>query len=174
MLSQSVGYAASALSVVAAAGGRPLRVREIAETASIPAPYLAKIVHALARKELVTTQRGIGGGVTLSRAAAEISLYDLCIALDDPAVIPRCMLGTSECSDCRACPAHAYWSEQRARHIDFLRRLTVADIAAFEARRVAAQAAAAGSAPKGPAAGQITISATSAAALLNAAITGSL
>jgi DNA-binding MarR family transcriptional regulator len=62
MLSQSVGYAISALGCIAAAGGRPVLVKEIAEAASIPPSYLAKIIHALGRRRLVTTQRGVGGG----------------------------------------------------------------------------------------------------------------
>lgn len=135
MLSQGVGYAAIALGHIAAAGGKPVLVKEIAEAASIPAPYLAKIVHMLAKRGLLVTQRGVGGGVTLAKPATEISLYDLCEALDDVVVQPRCMLGTAECSDARACPAHKFWTAHRNKTLDFLRSTYVADIAAFEARR---------------------------------------
>jgi Rrf2 family protein len=135
MLSQAVGYAATALGHVAAAGGKPVLVKEIAEAAEIPAPYLAKIVQTLARKGLVVTQRGIGGGVALARPARDITLFELCEALDDPAVQARCMLGTAECSDERACPCHQFWTVHRGRSHEFLRKTTVADIAAFETRR---------------------------------------
>lgn len=135
MLSQAVGYAAIALGYVAAAGGKPVLIKEIAEAADIPAPYLAKIIQSLARKGLVLTQRGIGGGVTLARPADAMSLYELCVALDDPAVQQRCMLGTAQCSDERACPAHRFWTQQRARQVEFLQRMTVADVAAFETKR---------------------------------------
>ena len=135
MLSQAVGYAATALSHVAAAGGKPLLVKEIADSADIPAPYLAKIIQQLAKKGIVATQRGIGGGVTLARSPANMTLYDLAVALDDPAVQTRCMLGTSECSDVRACPCHKFWTTQRTRATEFLKETTVADMAAFETRR---------------------------------------
>jgi Rrf2 family protein len=135
MLSQAVGYAATALGHIAAAGGSPVLVKEIAEAATIPAPYLAKIIHSLARRGIVNTQRGVGGGVTLARPATDISLYDLCVALDDPVVRPTCMLGTAECSDERACPAHKFWTGHRAEAIDFLSSTKVAHIAAFESRR---------------------------------------
>jgi Rrf2 family protein len=135
MLSQAVGYAATALGFVAAAGGRPVLVKDIAEAAGIPAPYLAKIVQTLARRGLVITQRGIGGGVALAQTASSITLYDLCVALDDPCIHQRCMLGTDVCSDERACPAHQFWTSQRAKMLDYLRKMTVADIAAFESRR---------------------------------------
>lgn len=135
MLSQGTGYAATALANVAAAGGRPVLVREIAEATDVPAPYLAKIIHSLAKRGVVLTQRGIGGGVTLARPAREITLYDLCEALGDPVLLSRCMLGTAECTDARACPAHKFWTSERARVHEYLRTMTVADVAAFETRR---------------------------------------
>lgn len=135
MLTQAVGYAATALGYVAAAGGKAVLVREMSEVCDIPGPYLSKIVHALSRAKLVNTQRGIGGGVTLAREPDAITLYDLCESLADPNIQARCMLGTAECSDERACPAHKFWVVQRTKQIDFLKKTTIADIAAFETRR---------------------------------------
>ncbi|MBX3383534.1 MAG: Rrf2 family transcriptional regulator [Phycisphaeraceae bacterium] len=135
MLSQAVGYAIQALGYIASAGGKPVLVKEVAEAAEIPPAYLAKIIHALAKQGLVVTQRGIGGGVTLARPATDISMLDLCAALADPITVPRCMLGSTECSDQRCCPAHTFWVAHRTRMLDFLRGTCVADIAAFEARR---------------------------------------
>lgn len=132
MLAQATGYAVTALGVVSRAGGRPLLVKDIAEAASLPPAYLAKIIHGLARKGIVQTQRGIGGGVTLARPALEISLFDVCVALNDPAVEATCMLGTAPCSDERACPAHKFWSQHRTRQIEYLKQITVADVAKFE------------------------------------------
>lgn len=152
MLSQAVGYAATALSHVAAAGGRPLLVKEIAQAANMPAPYLAKIIQSLARKGLVLTQRGIGGGVTLARNADTITLYELALALDDPCVLARCMMGTAQCSDERACPAHKFWTNQRTRATEFLQITTIADMAAFETRRrLKAATATSANAPRPPA-----------------------
>lgn len=135
MLSPSTGYAATALAFVAAAGGRPVLVREVAEAADIPAPYLSKIIHTLSKRGLVNTQRGIGGGVCLARPADQITLRDLCEALADPVLQARCLLGTAECSDERNCPAHKFWKGQRTRILEYIDTMTIADVAAFEARR---------------------------------------
>lgn len=135
MLSQAVGYAAIALGYVASGGGKSILVKQIAEVSDIPGSYLAKIINSLARKGIVSTQRGIGGGVCLAKPATEVSLYDLCVALDDPSIQARCMLGTAECSDARACPAHQFWTGLRVKYIDYLRKMTVADVAAFELKR---------------------------------------
>lgn len=135
MLTQAVGYAATALGYVAAAGGKSVLVKEIADACDIPGPYLSKIVHTLGRSGIVSTQRGIGGGVTLAKPANEISLFQLCEALGDPIVLSRCMLGTAACSDERACPAHKFWVAHRTEQAAFLKETSIADIAAFETRR---------------------------------------
>ncbi|MCL4839417.1 MAG: Rrf2 family transcriptional regulator [Thermoanaerobaculia bacterium] len=135
MLSQTTGYAVSALSFLATNGSRPVLVREIAEALALPPPYLAKIVNSLGRRGLVATQRGIGGGVHLARPAAEITVWDLCAALDDPVTQPRCLLALDGCSDEGACPAHEVWKVQREALWAFLKATSLADIAAFEAAR---------------------------------------
>lgn len=135
MLSQATGYAATALGFLAAANGKSLLVKDIAEGTGVPSPYLAKIVNLLARRGILLTQRGIGGGVGLANRPGAISLYDLAVALDDASIQPRCMLGTAECTDSRACPAHTFWSCKRAEYIAFLKATTIADIAKFEEAR---------------------------------------
>lgn len=136
MLSQSVGYAATALGVIAAAKGKPLLIRDIAEVADVPTPYLAKLIHILARKGVVQTQRGIGGGVLIVGNPKELTLYDLCEFLDDPVTKTRCMLSSGECSDERACPCHKFWVEHRRKEIEFLKRTTIAALGQFEAKEI--------------------------------------
>ncbi len=134
MLSQAAGYAATALGYIETMGGKPVLVKDIAQACQIPAPYLSKIIHTLGRHGIVITQRGVGGGVVLASPASEISLLRLCEALGDHAVVPRCMLGTAECSEERACPAHEFWRAQRERMVAFLTNTFVSDIAAFQSR----------------------------------------
>ncbi|MBL8763314.1 MAG: Rrf2 family transcriptional regulator [Phycisphaerae bacterium] len=135
MLGQATGYAATALGFLATAGGSPLLVKEIAQACDIPAAYLAKIINTLRRVGLVETQRGVGGGVTLAKPPQQISLLSIAELLGDPICHRRCMLGVAECSDERACPAHKFWTQHRDDSIAFLKKTTVADIAAFETRR---------------------------------------
>ncbi len=134
MLSQGTGNAACALAYLAAIGGGPALVKDIAQACEVPAPYLAKTIHLLSRAGVVATQRGIGGGVRLIRDAETVTLFELCEMLGDPAILPRCILGAAECSDARACPAHAFNVAQREQRLAFLREMTVAKIAAFETR----------------------------------------
>ncbi len=136
MLSQSVGYAAVALGIIATTRDKPMLVKDIAIAGDIPTPFLAKLIHILGRKGFVETQRGIGGGVLLKKSPDDISLYDLCSCFDDPVLVERCMLGNAECSEERACPCHKFWKAQRDKEIAFLKRTTVKDLAAFEQREL--------------------------------------
>ena len=135
MLTGAVCYAAKALTHLAKSRDASILVREIAEAADIPAAYLAKIVNTLSRKGFVVTQRGVGGGVGLARNPAEVTLFELCEALDDPIVETRCLLEQTECTDERACPAHTFWVAQLDKEVEFLRRTTIQDMASFELDR---------------------------------------
>lgn len=133
-LSQTAGYAVLALSCLEGPGGKPVRVAEVAERTGIPRPYLANVMHSLAEKGLIIARRGHKGGVTLSEPAAEICLAIIAEAVDGTVWRESCLLGFSECSDSRACPAHSYWKEERERVFKLFQDITLADISRFERR----------------------------------------
>jgi Rrf2 family protein len=82
---------------------------EIARQQSIPAPFLAKIVARLAAVGIVTTQRGVSGGIRLARPASEITLLDVIEAIDGPVTLNRCMRHPSDCPRSGACAVHPVW-----------------------------------------------------------------
>ena len=135
MVSPAVGYAAAAMGYLASRQNGPMRVQELAEAIGAPAAYLSKIIHTLARKGFFDTTKGKGGGVVLGVDAGRVTLYDLCEAMDDDILHPKCALGTAECSDARACPAHTLQMAIRARQLEFLKRTTVQRIGEFSAAR---------------------------------------
>lgn len=135
MVSPAVGYAAAAMGYLASRQNGPMRVQELAEAIGAPAAYLSKIIHTLARKGFFDTTKGKGGGVALGVDAAKVTLYDLCEAMDDDIMHPKCALGTAECSDERACPAHALQKVIRAKQLEFLKKTTVQRIGDFNAAR---------------------------------------
>ncbi|MFA9478623.1 Rrf2 family transcriptional regulator [Phycisphaerales bacterium AB-hyl4] len=131
-LSQTVGYALLALVCLEPPKGAWRGGVQIAKATGVPKPYLSKILHTLGRAGMIRTKRGLGGGFTLARPAEAISVMDVVEALDGRPWQSRCLLGLSDCSDERACPAHAMWREQRAVIEQHLRSLTLAEIARFE------------------------------------------
>ncbi len=63
---------------------QPVSVRDIAERTALPQPYLEQILLALKGAGLVRSKRGVGGGYTLARPAAEIRLSEIISAVDGP------------------------------------------------------------------------------------------
>ena len=63
-----------------------------AET-QVPARYLVKVMQALARSGLISTQRGKRGGYRLIRPSAQISIYDVVNSVDPVKRIHSCPLG---------------------------------------------------------------------------------
>jgi Rrf2 family protein len=134
MLSQSAGYAISALGIIAMANGKPVLIKDIAKHGGIPPDYLGKLVHTLARKRIVSTKRGIGGGVVLLAPAETLTLHDICEIFDEPAIGKRCLLAVADCANDRACPCHHFWRSHRSKLIEFLKKTTITHMASFEIR----------------------------------------
>jgi len=132
LISQTSSYAIRSLSALARQGGTPVPVGALADLASVPSPFLGKIMSLLARRKIVINRRGKRGGCVLARDPSHITLYDICIALDDPAVQSTCLLGSEPCSDDRACPAHAFWRGHQTKLIAFLMTTTIQDVARFD------------------------------------------
>ena len=84
--------------------------QEIADRQNIPAPFLAKIISQLSLSGLVTTFRGAGGGVSLARPPAQISLLQVIEALDGPVRLNRCVIEPSACPRDEFCPVHHIWA----------------------------------------------------------------
>ncbi|GBE22406.1 HTH-type transcriptional repressor NsrR [bacterium BMS3Bbin01] len=80
---------------------------EIAEAQGVPASFLGKIVSALARAGIVTTRRGVGGGVMLARAPASITVLEVIEAIQGPFTINYCVGDPCNCDrsdDCALKP----------------------------------------------------------------------
>ena len=103
-------------------------VRDIAEALDIPCPFLSKVVQTLARRGLINSHKGRGGGITLSRPARDITLLEVVEALDGPGLTQTCVLGLPECSDAAPCPLHQKWGKIRDEIVGLLSQQ---DLAAF-------------------------------------------
>jgi Rrf2 family protein len=100
--------------------GARASTQEIAERQQIPSPFLAKIISQLSLSGLVTTYRGAGGGVKLSRSPSEINLLQVIEALDGPISLNRCLIQPDACPRNGTCPVHDVWSQAQAGITDLL------------------------------------------------------
>ena len=97
-----------AVVLMTAAARRPAAARlsatELASETGVPLPTTQKLMGQLAACGLLSSVRGAGGGFTLARPAAEISLADIVEAVEGPIAMTVCS-GHEGPSDC-ALDAH--------------------------------------------------------------------
>jgi len=139
MISQSAEYSLRALLCLAAqraaaaakdpAPPLALTTRQIAQRSGIPAGYLAKLLQAVGRAGLVSSQRGLKGGFVLSRDPARITLLDVVSAVEPSRRIKACPLGFPEHRD-HLCPLHRRLDDAAAGVEAIFRTTTLADVLA--------------------------------------------
>lgn len=128
--SQSSKYAILTLVRLAAAGGGPVTVRDLAADGSIPEPYLAKLVPPLVRAEILSSTRGRGGGISLARPAEEVSLADIIRVTEGNAALQECPFEPDPCPGKPDCPLSSVWDPFREKVVRFLEQTTLAALAA--------------------------------------------
>ena len=89
-ISAKADYAVRAvLELAAVAPGASLSAREIAAAQEIPQNFLENILAELRRAGVVQTHRGPGGGSSLARPAADITVGEILLAIDGPLAAVR-------------------------------------------------------------------------------------
>ena len=143
-LSTKGRYAVMAMTDLAGRGvSRAVSVSEIAERQQISQAYLEQIFARLRRRGIVTSHRGPGGGYRLARPAAETSVADVVIAVDEPLRAIRCAGGATGCmKDGARCLTHDLWEETGRQLHDYLSSISLEDVASGRLRRLRAEAAA--------------------------------
>lgn len=144
LYSNACEYALRALTRLAGMpAGEVVPLRELARAEEIPAPFLAKIVQGVVRGGLLRSTRGRGGGVSLARPAAMITLLDVKRVMDGTADLDGCAVGLAACSDTMPCGQHEAWKPLREAIKHYLGTTTLADMASALAEKRALLEAAA-------------------------------
>lgn len=102
----------------------------IAKEQRIPPSFLAKIISQLSIAGLLQTSRGARGGVTLARAADEITLLDVVEAIDGPIALNECVTDEDACHFGGECPLRSIWCDAQD---DLVQRLRGTNFAQFAA-----------------------------------------
>ena len=97
---------------------------QIAEEKQIPPSFLAKIVSQLSVAGLLQTSRGARGGVTLARAADDISLLDVVEAIDGPILLNECVSNAGACQFGDSCPMKPVWCDAQSELVERLSNTT--------------------------------------------------
>ena len=128
MFSQTSEYALRAVVWLAQhAEDGPVGNQTIADETQVSPSYLAKILQALAKAELVSSRRGAGGGFELLGDANDVTVLDVINAVDPIQKFDDCPLKLISHKKMR-CPMHASMNEATAKVEEVLSSHSIADL----------------------------------------------
>jgi len=129
VISQTVEYALRAVVHLANEAPSARTTDQIAEATRVPRAYLSKVLQSLCRAGLVRSQRGIGGGMTLAKSAAELTILEVVNAVEPIQRIRTCPLGLTA-HGVRLCPLHRRLDAALATVEQAFQRTTLAEVLA--------------------------------------------
>lgn len=129
VISQTATYAIrAALCLAEVHGTGPMRVDDIADRLDVPRNYLSKILHVMARAQILKSTRGPGGGFRLAHEPEVLTLSQVIGQFDDLPEDSGCLLGREKCSDAEPCAAHDQWKRVSIAVRDFFDDTTLTDL----------------------------------------------
>lgn len=105
MFSQTVEYALRAVVHLASTAPTARTTEEIARVTRVPQAYLSKVLQNLVQAGILRSQRGLGGGISLTRTPAELTILEVVNAVDPIRRISTCPLDLAS-HGVNLCPLH--------------------------------------------------------------------
>lgn len=96
MISKTTEYALRAVVYLAEQAPASATLQPMAEATQVPAGYLSKVLQQLVRGGIANSQRGLGGGFSLVKAPADLSVFEVVQAVDPLPRIRECPLHLPE------------------------------------------------------------------------------
>jgi len=123
---------------------RAVPLQEVARRQEISLSYLEQLFARMRRAGLVTGVRGPGGGYRLAKPAAQTTVADIIVAVNEPIKATRCKEGSAKSclGKTGRCIAHGLWQEMGERIHMFMASVSLADVLAQRFDNPAAQVAA--------------------------------
>ena len=84
--------------------------QNLGQATGIPVPTVSKILGALSKAGLLTSQRGLKGGFKMARGPIEVSVADIIEAIDGPIALTNCIeKAPGDCCYETGCAMRPHW-----------------------------------------------------------------
>lgn len=128
-LSKAGEYAVRAmLHLAASSQDSNTKISDISKAWNIPESFLRKILHSLVKAGLVSSTRGINGGLALGHPAGKITLFDIVEAVEGKIYLNQCLVDHAFCENREWCPVHGVWRDAQEAFSQILKRDSLADL----------------------------------------------
>lgn len=132
-------FAVTAMLDLALNGGKgPVTLAGISRRQSISLSYLEQLFGKLRRRNLVDSVRGPGGGYTLARPVALLSVAEIIRAVDEPLDATQCG-GRENCQEEQRCMTHELWSTLNDKMFEYLNSVKLSDLVTKQRERMASE-----------------------------------
>jgi Rrf2 family iron-sulfur cluster assembly transcriptional regulator len=130
ILSKTSEYALRSLIYLAAQpSGRPVLSRDISAYIGGSVPCVTKVLRWLAKRGVLESVKGKGGGYVLRPGAESLNIIDVIEITEGRPMEQRCVLGLNICTKKETrCPVHSQWEAIRNNELGFLKGQTVGAI----------------------------------------------
>jgi Rrf2 family protein len=105
VFSQTVEYSLRAVCYLASQAPAACTTDDVANATKVPRAYLSKVLQSLVRGGVVHSQRGLGGGMTLTKEPKDLTILEVVSAVEPIQRIKSCPLGLTS-HGIRLCPLH--------------------------------------------------------------------
>jgi len=127
-ISRRVDYAVRIMIELGLHEGEFMSAQRLSTRTDVPKSFLHKISVDLSKADLVRTQAGPRGGLTLGRPAAQINMLQIVEAVNGPVCLNVCLIRPQECKRDRYCPGHDFWGRIQLSLVQQLEAATLAQL----------------------------------------------
>ncbi len=129
MLPKTILYVLRAMSMMAKLPeGKFIGAKAMGEHLSIPVNYLGKMLQVLARKGMLISQKGMGGGFAIAGNPDSIMLWDVINAYTEGNFLDGCFWGTGKCPENGNCTMHSKWNDLIEHAQEVYKNTSITDI----------------------------------------------
>ena len=128
-LSQFTDYSLRVLLYLAVKEDGLTSIKDISEAYNISNNHLVKVVHNLAKMELIHTYRGRGGGIKLAKMPEEVIIGQIVRSTENLALLECFLGGKGTCCITGVCILKVELQKALEKFLQELDKLTLADVA---------------------------------------------
>jgi len=127
-ISTKTRYGLRAILRIAKSETKQVNSEIIADQEGISKKYLDGILGQLRKVGILKSNRGVFGGYSLAKPASEITVLEICEALEIATFLSPCVKDTNYCSFSGNCPGNKVWTEASNAMRTVLQKSTIATL----------------------------------------------
>jgi Rrf2 family protein len=109
--------------------GKPSLGRDVAEHLGASVQYVTGILRRLAKRGVLISVKGKGGGFVLRPGAENMNILDMVEIVDGRQVMPHCVFSRKKCAKEMGCPIHCQWHQLKNQEMEIFRTQTIGSVA---------------------------------------------